>query len=232
MELMEVVAPHVAVPVLGVLLCAFLVFAFGFKTPGQPPSFNFDDDSKKKRTKKQKPQKGQTNGHVPTGSDSEDNISKPQASPKQSAKLDKQQSPKPKITSKKEAKSEVPKKVKKAKDANGDAEKSAPVLDDDEGGWTTQVSRKDKKQKKKDAEPEEMEVQAVTLETKAIKEEEDKMVTEEAPQEQRTKKKAKKKSQVNMLTVTQATETIETLPKNTEIVLTLFKWTRRPRDLH
>jgi hypothetical protein len=54
MELTEVVSPHVAVPVVGVLLCAFLVFAFGFKTPGQPPSFNFEEDSKRKRSKKSK----------------------------------------------------------------------------------------------------------------------------------------------------------------------------------
>ena len=54
MELTEVVSPHVAVPVVGVLLCAFLVFAFGFKTPGQPPSFNFEEDNKRKRSKKSK----------------------------------------------------------------------------------------------------------------------------------------------------------------------------------
>lgn len=54
MELTEVVSPHVAVPVIGVLLCAFLVFAFGFKTPGQPPSFNFEEDNKRKRSKKSK----------------------------------------------------------------------------------------------------------------------------------------------------------------------------------
>ncbi|KAK3098978.1 hypothetical protein FSP39_024922 [Pinctada imbricata] len=38
--------------------------------------------------------------------------------------------------------------------------------------------------------------------------------------------------EVSMPTVTQVTETIETLPKITEIMLTLFKWTRLPRDLH
>lgn len=54
MEFTEVVSPHVAVPVVGVLLCAFLVFAFGFKTPGQPPSFNFEEDNKRKRSKKSK----------------------------------------------------------------------------------------------------------------------------------------------------------------------------------
>lgn len=55
MELTEVVSPSVAVPVLCVLVCAFLVFAFGFKSPAQPPSFDvFDEDVKKKRAKKTK----------------------------------------------------------------------------------------------------------------------------------------------------------------------------------
>lgn len=55
MEFTEVVSPSVAVPVLCVLVCAFLVFAFGFKSPAQPPSFDvFDEDGKKKRAKKTK----------------------------------------------------------------------------------------------------------------------------------------------------------------------------------
>lgn len=54
MEFTEVVSPTVAVPVVGVLICAFLVFAFGFKSPAQPPSFNFEEDTKKKKLKKQK----------------------------------------------------------------------------------------------------------------------------------------------------------------------------------
>ena len=55
MEITEVVTPSVAIPVLGVLVCAFLVFAFGFKSPGQPPSFDaFDEESKKKRAKRSK----------------------------------------------------------------------------------------------------------------------------------------------------------------------------------
>lgn len=51
MELAEVVCPQVALPVVGVLVCAVLVFAFGFKSPGQPPSFDFDDKKKIRRTK-------------------------------------------------------------------------------------------------------------------------------------------------------------------------------------
>ncbi len=51
MELAEVVNPQFAFPVVGVVLCAVLVFALGFKSPVQPPSFDFDDD--KPKSKKQ-----------------------------------------------------------------------------------------------------------------------------------------------------------------------------------
>ena len=56
MELAEVVNPLFAVPVVGVVLCAVLVFAFGFKSSVQPPSFDFErDDKHRARTKNKKP---------------------------------------------------------------------------------------------------------------------------------------------------------------------------------
>lgn len=54
MEFTEVVSAHVALPVIGVLLCAFLVFAFGFKSPVQPPSFDFDDERKQNQRRGKK----------------------------------------------------------------------------------------------------------------------------------------------------------------------------------
>lgn len=57
MELSDVVNAHFAFPVVGVVLCAVLVFAFGFKSPGEPPSFDaleeFEKKSKKSRQRKQ-----------------------------------------------------------------------------------------------------------------------------------------------------------------------------------
>ena len=56
MELAEVVNPHFAVPVVGVVVCALLVFAFGFKSSVQPPSFDFEKDEKHRlRQKTRKP---------------------------------------------------------------------------------------------------------------------------------------------------------------------------------
>ena len=49
----EVINPQFAFPVFGVVLCAVLVFAFGFKSV-QPPNFrSFEDEGKKPK----KPQK-------------------------------------------------------------------------------------------------------------------------------------------------------------------------------
>lgn len=57
MELSDVVTAHFAFPVVGVVLCAVLVFAFGFKSPVEPPSFDaLDDDEKKTKKTRQKKQ--------------------------------------------------------------------------------------------------------------------------------------------------------------------------------
>ena len=36
-----------AIPVVAVILCVFLVFAFGFKSPGTPPTLDVHDDEEK-----------------------------------------------------------------------------------------------------------------------------------------------------------------------------------------
>ena len=54
MELAEVVNPPFIFPVVGVVLCAVLVYAFGFKSPVQPPSFAFEDEGKKSNKKQKK----------------------------------------------------------------------------------------------------------------------------------------------------------------------------------
>jgi len=56
MELSDVVNAHFAFPVVGVVLCAVLVFAFGFKSPEEPPSFDAleDDDKKTKKARQRK----------------------------------------------------------------------------------------------------------------------------------------------------------------------------------
>merc|ERR1711862_1050484 len=82
MELSEVVNPHFAIPVAAVILCAFLVLAFGFKSPVQPPSFDFEHEERRgKRNKKQQQKKARvvSNGHVVSSE-----VVKPASSVKQS----------------------------------------------------------------------------------------------------------------------------------------------------
>ena len=52
MEPIELMSPHVAVPVIGVIICAVLVFALGFRSPVQPPSFKFEEPEKKSKKEK------------------------------------------------------------------------------------------------------------------------------------------------------------------------------------
>jgi len=69
MEFIQAFNPLYAVPIVAVVFCAFIVYAFGFKSPVPPPSFDgIDDDkkySKKRKSKEtQKQNKVITNGRL------------------------------------------------------------------------------------------------------------------------------------------------------------------------
>lgn len=55
MEFVQALNPLYAFPIVAVILCAFVVYAFGFKSPVQPPSFDGIEEekkiSKKRKTK-------------------------------------------------------------------------------------------------------------------------------------------------------------------------------------
>ncbi|KAG1705095.1 hypothetical protein GQR58_003887 [Nymphon striatum] len=64
----ELIDAHYAIPVVGVVIFALLVFAFGFKSSVQPPNFNYLLDQKqtggKSNRKKNKEKKSIPNGHI------------------------------------------------------------------------------------------------------------------------------------------------------------------------
>ncbi|KAL4236985.1 hypothetical protein ACF0H5_005369 [Mactra antiquata] len=209
MELTEVVSPSVAVPVLCVLVCAFLVFAFGFKSPAQPPSFDvFDDDGKKKRTKKSKGSKSQTNGHaVVSGDGDANNSAKPQSSPRQTVKQSTkaQSAVTAKSKSSPQVNQELPKKTKKqaAKEEEVKSAKVAEQIEEDFGDEWHMVPKKDKKQKKKDTESKQEKHDISPIKDDVIVAKVDVGVasaapsgvdSSESPQEQRNKKKKDKKN--------------------------------------
>lgn len=156
MELVELVSPHVAMPVIGVVLCAFIVFAFGFRSPVQPPSFQFEEDKRNK--KRLKPTKAKaSNGHVISEPPVQYTAAKASPSGKESkpAAFPKAKQSETKNNTKKEIKQdfkfERKEKVRKQFQSeeipfkqNTAAKKEA----EDEGEWTTvQVPKKSKKQK-------------------------------------------------------------------------------------
>lgn len=146
MELSEVVNPHFAVPVVGVVVCAVLVFAFGFKSPVQPPSFDFvDDDSRRHKRTKQK--KKLTNGVV-VSDESPPHIKqsptqKQSINNKHTVAVIKGETPKAKQT----------KKAVVIKEQKVPAQEKIKHKDDDEAGeWETALPRKKKLLRKKDHE--------------------------------------------------------------------------------
>lgn len=161
----EVVDSQYAFPILGVILCALLVFAFGFKSPSQPPSFDDTDSDKKvsskkrrqvkdsQKTKSQSAAKSQLNGHCPTPL--------PKAVPAVQAKLKKDKvavAAKPKNTQTKPL--EVKKGLQEKNSTTRAKMESDKVLDqnagttimqqeDNDGDWVQLLSKKEKKIRRK-----------------------------------------------------------------------------------
>lgn len=239
MEARELLSPTVAIPVFCVLFCAFFVFAIGFKSPAQPPSFDvFDEESKKKRAKKSKSPK--SNGHAVVGAEGDAQSAKPQPSPRQAAKptvkaqattqQKSKPSPKPQEPSKK-TKKQTAKEVEQNKEKTPKPE----VVDDVDGWHTVSVSKKDKKQKKKEPERQEEEGKLTEVkvtenkvtEVKVIENKVTEVKVEEipapvaqvtseqtpaSPQEQRNKKKKDKKNK-KLKTDTETIEPAEAMVK-------------------
>lgn len=126
------VNPLFAVPVACVIVFALLVFVFSIRSPVQPPRFDFEDDEKKQKRIK-KTRKPTTNGHIPESS--------PEPEPAKQQVAAKQQSPKPSPAVAKQQQNKI--KAKKASVTKAPAEE-APQAQEDDGEWTTQVSRKKK----------------------------------------------------------------------------------------
>ncbi|BFZ00018.1 hypothetical protein BsWGS_03057 [Bradybaena similaris] len=164
MEITELVSFHIAAPVIGVVVCAIMVFACGFRSPVQPPSFIiFEEEKKSKRRTKQIKSKGPVNGHVATNETTPEPA--PKATPKSSREgrltpATKEKLSESKTVTKKEVKQDTvgdkKKKTKKetvaeeVKAESGKKNKSGSVRKEAEDGgeWTTiQVSKKSKKQK-------------------------------------------------------------------------------------
>ncbi|RUS85929.1 hypothetical protein EGW08_006332 [Elysia chlorotica] len=154
MEFVELISFHVVIPVIGVVLCAFVVFAFGFRSPVQPPSFQFEEDKRnKKRIKPTKP-KTSANGHVVNEAPAQNQVPKTSSTSKESkpAASPKAKQNETKNVAKKEVKQDLKseRKVKKQVQSEETSKQRAVAKKEveDDGEWTTvQVPKKSKKQK-------------------------------------------------------------------------------------
>ncbi|XP_074641947.1 uncharacterized protein LOC141899492 [Tubulanus polymorphus] len=177
MELSEVVSAQFAFPVCGVLLCAVLVFAFGFKSSVQPPSFDFEDESEKrqKKLKKSKKSSSSVNGHV---SSNNTHTTSNKAAPKKVVGSPSQKTKTKKSTTQRatNVKSEVAIETSSPIDNNGN-----------DGEWTTALSKKEKKLRSKEKRDETM-----PEDTDAVIEEATAAI--ESPKNQAKKEKIIKKS--------------------------------------
>jgi len=146
MELSEVVNPHFAFPVVGVVLCAFLVFAFGFKSSVQPPSFdNFEEEKKPRKPKTKK------KAHIPEVVDSA--VAQKVANHKAAAAVSKAPEKSPQVA--RENKSKVkrsPAPVSKKPQEEKKPDKVSNQIQEDEGWEMVSISKKKKNKSKKESE--------------------------------------------------------------------------------
>lgn len=164
MEFQEA-AVHYAFPIVGVIVCCLLVFAFGFKSPGQPPSFDIVDVErkvvKKRKGKENQKIKPQQNGKVTSAVST-----KVEAAP---------HTPKTKAAAEKQAnKSEAKQSNKKSRSQQAakqvDVKNKSEVVqseDANEDGWVQQVSKKERKNRKKDDVPNSVDVAKTLPEVEA-----------------------------------------------------------------
>ncbi|XP_076317343.1 uncharacterized protein LOC143229223 isoform X1 [Tachypleus tridentatus] len=153
MQFEEVVNPHFALPIVGVIVCALLVFAFGFKSPVQPPSFDQIIQEERRAAKKKKSsqkQKSQSNGQPGTVS--------LRVSPqvlKQSPEKTLRSKQKSLVEKTEQVKTET--KIKKGQQ-NKVAKQEEPespnadesISHDDGGEWVQLLSKKEKKNRRKE----------------------------------------------------------------------------------
>jgi len=156
MSLVELYNPLYLFPIVGVVFCALLVYAFGFKSTTLPPNFDdLDNDKKEKLNHKKKKLnkdsvkvttgKTQQNGHVNTGAVKVSDKKTPQkkvsvTQTKSSSVSDDKAVNSNKVNAKKD-------KIKNKKNNELNVE-TQDAEDKDSGEWVQLVSKKERKNRK------------------------------------------------------------------------------------
>ncbi|XP_054721679.1 probable replication factor C subunit 1 [Uloborus diversus] len=143
-----------AIPVVAVIFCAIIVYAVGFKTPVQPPSFDGIEEekklTKKKKTKDSSKSKLLQNGKA-NGTAVLKNQSPPNKKKENSEKRAPVEKPVPEKPVVNEKKANKKNKQQNEKQNLAEKKKEVAILDDvNDDGWVQLVSKKGRKNRKKD----------------------------------------------------------------------------------
>ncbi|GBM08346.1 hypothetical protein AVEN_108351-1 [Araneus ventricosus] len=158
MEFIQAFNPLYAVPIVAVILCAFIVYAFGFKSPVQPPSFEGIEEEKKYPKKRRGKETQKSNKLIQNGKVNGSTVTKSAAVPAKKKETNEKNATSEKSSSSGE-KSTVVSEKKASKKNKAQNEKKLPQekkkesfshdeLNDD--GWVQLVSKKGRKNRKKD----------------------------------------------------------------------------------
>ncbi|CAL1282259.1 unnamed protein product [Larinioides sclopetarius] len=158
MEFIQAFNPLYAVPIVAVILCAFIVYAFGFKSPVQPPSFEGIEEEKKYPKKRRGKETQKNNKLIQNGKVNGSTVTKSNAVPtkkketiEKSATSEKLSSGNEKFNAASEKKASKKSKAQNEKKLPQEKKKesfSHDELNDD--GWVQLISKKGRKNRKKD----------------------------------------------------------------------------------
>ena len=153
MEFVQALNPLYAFPIVAVILCALIVYAFGFKSPVQPPSFDGIEEEKKSSKKRKSKdtnkakviQNGKVNGNI---SNRVQVLSTKKREAEKSVSTDK-----PVIEKSSASERKVIKKAKPLNEKKITQEKKKENIsheDAGEDGWVELISKRGRRSRKKD----------------------------------------------------------------------------------
>lgn len=158
MEFIQAFNPLYAVPIVAVILCAFIVYAFGFKSPVQPPSFEGIEEEKKYPKKRRGKETQKSNKLIQNGKANGSTVPKSTAVPTKKKETNEKNSTTEKSSSSGEKTTTAAPEKKASKKNKAQNEKKLPqekkketlTHDELDDGWVQLISKKGRKNRKKD----------------------------------------------------------------------------------
>ncbi|KAF8790826.1 neurofilament heavy polypeptide-like [Argiope bruennichi] len=158
MEFIQAFNPLYAIPIVAVIICAFIVYALGFKSPVQPPSFEGIEEEKKYPKKRRGKETQKSNKLIQNGKVNGSTVTKSTAVPakkketvEKSATSEKSSAGGEKSTAAPEKKASKKNKSQSEKKLTQEKKKESFTHDElNDDGWVQLISKKGRKNRKKD----------------------------------------------------------------------------------